>query len=97
MAPRQETGTSRAQGKCPVEPSQPEQTEACQKARETDFEAPTSYDTYDEQSLRRLKFEKAPDDSWIRRAEQQARGQGQMHPGAEDEAKIREMEDGLDP
>ena len=66
-------------------------------SKKTDFEAPTSYDTYDEQSLRRLKFEKAPDDSWIRRAEQQARGQGQMHPGAEDEAKIREMEDGLDP
>nr|CAN76695.1 hypothetical protein VITISV_006679 [Vitis vinifera] len=33
MAPRRETGTSRAQGKCPVEPSQPEQTEACRKAR----------------------------------------------------------------
>ncbi|KAL6349805.1 hypothetical protein AAG906_001692 [Vitis piasezkii] len=27
MAPRRETGTSRAQGKCPAEPSQPEQTE----------------------------------------------------------------------
>ncbi|RVW84461.1 Retrovirus-related Pol polyprotein from transposon RE1 [Vitis vinifera] len=32
----------------------------------------------------------------IRRAEQQARVQGQMHLGAEEEAEIREMEDGLD-
>ncbi|RVW37818.1 hypothetical protein CK203_087867 [Vitis vinifera] len=30
-------------------------------SRETDFEAPTSYDMYDEQSLGRMKFEKAPD------------------------------------
>ena len=30
---------------------------------ETNFEAPTSYDTYDEQSMGRMKFEKAPDDS----------------------------------
>ena len=66
-------------------------------SRETDFEAPTSYDTYDEQSLGRMKFEKAADGSWVRRAEQQARGQGQMHPEAEEEAEIREMEDGLDP
>ena len=43
-----------------------------------------------------MKFEKAPDGSWVRRAEQQARGQGQMHPEAEEEAEIREMEDGLD-
>ena len=34
MAPRKETGTSRAQGKRPAEPSQqPEQTEARRKAR----------------------------------------------------------------
>ena len=33
MAPRRETDTSRAQGKHPVEPSQPEQTEARRKAR----------------------------------------------------------------
>ena len=43
-------------------------------SRETDFEAPTSYDTYDEQSLGRMKFEKAPDGSWVRKAERQARG-----------------------
>ena len=38
-------------------------------SKETDFEAPTSYDTYDEQSLGRMKFEKALDGSWIRRTE----------------------------
>ena len=43
-----------------------------------------------------MKFGKAPDGSWIRRAERQVRGQGQMHPEAEEEAEIREMEDGLD-
>ena len=38
-------------------------------SRKTDFEAPTSYDTYDEQSLGRMKFKKTLDGSWIRRAE----------------------------
>nr|CAN72460.1 hypothetical protein VITISV_025871 [Vitis vinifera] len=33
MAPLRETGTSKAQGKRPAEPSQPEQTEAHRKAR----------------------------------------------------------------
>ena len=45
-----------------------------------------------------MKFEKAPDGSWIRRADRpptQVRGQGQVHPGAEEEAKICEMEGGL--
>ena len=32
-------------------------------SRETDFEAPTSYDTHNEQFLGRMKFEKAPDGS----------------------------------
>ena len=32
-------------------------------SRKTDFEAPTSYDTYDEQSLGCMKFEKAPNGS----------------------------------
>ena len=32
-------------------------------SKETDFEPPTSYDTYDEQSLGRMKFKKAPDSS----------------------------------
>ncbi|RVW86579.1 hypothetical protein CK203_045609 [Vitis vinifera] len=38
-------------------------------SRETDYEAPNIYNTYDEQSLGLMKFEKAPDDSWIRRVE----------------------------
>ena len=38
-------------------------------SRETDFEAPSSYDTYDDKSMGQMKFEKAPDGSWIRRAE----------------------------
>ena len=66
-------------------------------SRETNFEAPTSYDMYDEQSLGRIKFEKAPNDSWVKRAERQAWGQDQMHPRAEEEAEIREMEDELHP
>ena len=32
-------------------------------SRETDFEASSIYDTYDEQSLGQMKFEKAPDGS----------------------------------
>ena len=69
-------------------------------SREIDFKAPSIYDTYDEQSLGQMKFEKAPDGSWIRRVERppaQAQGQGQVHPGAEEEAEIQEMEGGLDP
>ena len=52
---------------------------------------------YDEQSFGRMKFKKAPDGSYIRKAEQQARRQDQIHPGVKEEAEIREMEDGLDP
>ena len=37
--------------------------------RETYFEASSIYDTYDEQSLGQMKFEKASDGSWIRGAE----------------------------
>ena len=69
-------------------------------SRETDFEAPSIYDTYDEQSLEQMKFEKAPDGSWIRKAKRppvQAQGQGQMHLGVEEKTEIREMEDGLNP
>ena len=39
-------------------------------SKETDFDAPSIYDTYDEQSLGRMKFEKAPNGSWIKRVEQ---------------------------
>ena len=69
-------------------------------SRETDFKAPSIYNTYDEQPLGQMKFEKAPDGSWIRRAERpptQARGQGHVHSGVEEEVKICEMENGLDP
>ena len=69
-------------------------------SRETDFEALSTYDTYDEQSLGWMKFEKASDGSWIRRAERpptQARGQGHVHLGVEEEVEIREMEGGVDP
>ena len=44
-----------------------------------------------------MEFEKAPDGSWVRKTERQARGHDQIHPGVEEEAEIREMEDGLDP
>nr|CAN64305.1 hypothetical protein VITISV_026331 [Vitis vinifera] len=168
MAPRRETGTSRAQGKRPVEPSQLEQTEARRKARYdtalfivkiSELIFPTlvrafySRATYGLRGLvlstmrgveirlnpksicrildipsiglrayeakawptvpgfepkeavqrlcslflGRMKFEKAPDGSWVRKAERQARGQDQIHPGVEEEAEIKEMEDGLDP
>nr|CAN71188.1 hypothetical protein VITISV_005042 [Vitis vinifera] len=66
-------------------------------SRETEFEAPSIYDTYDEHSLGRMKLEKAPDGSWVRKAERQARGHDQLHPRVEEEDEIREMEDGLDP
>ena len=48
-------------------------------SREIDFEASSIYNTYDEQSLRQMKFEKTLDSSWIRRVERppaQAQGQG---------------------
>ena len=64
--------------------------------RETNFEAPSAYDTYDDQSMGRMKFEKATNGSWVRRAERplaQARGQGQVHPRVDEEA---EMEGGVD-
>ena len=47
-----------------------------------------------------MKFEKAPDGSWIRKAKRppaQARGQGQVHLGVKEETEIQEMEGGLDP
>ena len=69
-------------------------------SKETDFEAPSLYDTYDEQSLGRMKFDKAPDGSWIRRAERpstQARGQGHVYLGVEEEVEIRDMDSGVDP
>ena len=69
-------------------------------SRKIDFEALGIYDTYDEQSLGWMKFEKSLDDSWVRRVERLltwAWGQGQVHPGVEEEVEIQEMEGGLDP
>ena len=69
-------------------------------SRETDFEVPNTYDTYDDQSMARMKFEKVPDGSWVRKVERaltQALGQGQAHLRVEKEVEIREMEGGVDP
>ena len=38
-------------------------------SRETDFEAPNTYDMYDDQSMGRMKFAKALDGSWVRKVE----------------------------
>ena len=65
-------------------------------SRETNFEAPSAYDTYDDQSMGQMKFEKATNGSWVRKAERplaQARGQGQVHPRVDEEA---ELEGGVD-
>ena len=51
-------------------------------SKEIDFEAPSSYDTYDDLSMRRMKFEKAPDGSWVRQVKRPpvlARGQKEAH------------------
>nr|CAN70899.1 hypothetical protein VITISV_022769 [Vitis vinifera] len=64
-------------------------------SRETNFEALSTYNTYDDQSMGRMKFENAPNGSWMRKAERaptQARGQGRAHPGVEEETEIREIE-----
>ena len=55
MAPRRETGTSRAQGKHPVEPSQPEQTEDRRKARfdTTLFSSNEDYQRYKQKFAQR--------------------------------------------
>ena len=59
--------------------------------RETDFEVPNTYDTYDDQLMAMMKFKKTPDGSWLRREERapaRAREQGQTHPRVEEEAEI---------
>ena len=46
-------------------------------SRETDFEVPSAYDTYDDQSMGRMKYEKTLDGSWVRKVDKtpaQARG-----------------------
>ena len=69
-------------------------------SRKMDFEASNAYYTYDDQSIGRMKFEKAPDGSWERKAKRapaQAWGQGKTHFGVEEEVEIQEMESGVDP
>ena len=69
-------------------------------SREIEFEAPSAYHTYDDLSMRRMKFEKAPDGSWVRRVERplaQARGQGQAYLRVKEEVEIQEMEGGVAP
>ena len=69
-------------------------------SKKTNFEAPSIYDTYNDHSMGKMKFEKALDDFWIRKAKRaptQARGQGQAHLGVEEKTEIREMEGGVDP
>ena len=69
-------------------------------SREIAFEAPNSYDTYDDLSMGRMKFKKAPDGSWVKQIERtpaQAQGQGETHPRVEAEVEIREMEGGVEP
>ena len=55
MAPRRETGTSRAQGKRPIESSQPKQTEAHRKARfdTTLFSSNEDYQCYKQKFAQR--------------------------------------------
>ena len=68
-------------------------------SRKTNFKAPSTYNTYDDQFIGRMKSEKALDGSWVRKAERaptQARRQGQSHLGVEKEVEIREMEGGVD-
>ena len=69
-------------------------------SRETYFEVPNTYDTYDDQSMAKMKFEKVLDGSWVRKAERaptQALGQGQAHLEVEKKAEIREVEGRVDP
>ena len=55
-------------------------------SRETDFEASSTYDTYDDQSMGRMKFEKTLDGSWIKKGKRaQPQGWGQTHLGVEEE------------
>ena len=69
-------------------------------SREMNFEALNTYDKYDDQSMGMMKFDKGLNGSWVRKVEKaptQAWGQGQAHPGVENEAEIQEIEDEVDP
>ena len=60
-------------------------------SKEIEFEAPNTYDMYDDQSMGKMKFEKASYGSWVRKVEKtptQVRGQGQTHSGVEEKVEI---------
>ena len=38
-------------------------------SRKMNFKDPSTYNTYDDQFMGMMKFEKAPDGSWVRKAE----------------------------
>ncbi|KAL6324012.1 hypothetical protein AAG906_006283 [Vitis piasezkii] len=55
------------------------------------------YEAFLMKSILTRRWIHTPDGSWVKRAERppaQARGQGEAHPGVEEEAKIREMDNG---
>ena len=69
-------------------------------SRKTNFKASSTYNTYDDQFMGMMKFEKALDGSQVRKAERAptlARRQGQSYFGVEEEVEIREMEGEVDP
>ena len=60
-------------------------------SKETEFEAPNTYDMYDDQSMGKMKFEKALDGSWVKKVEKtpaQVQRQGQTHSGIEEKVEI---------
>ena len=65
-------------------------------SREMNFEAPSTYDIYDDQFMGMMKFEKALDGSWIIKAKRTQR-QGQVHPRVKEEVEIRQMKGEVDP
>ena len=44
-----------------------------------------------------MKFEKASNGFWIKKNAERGQPQGQVHPGVDEEAEIREMKGGVDP
>ena len=63
-------------------------------SRETDFEGPSIYDSYDEQYLGQIKFEKAPDGSWVRRVEQLVAQPGDKVGASQSKGEGRDPRDG---
>ncbi|KAL6339867.1 hypothetical protein AAG906_034955 [Vitis piasezkii] len=64
---------------------------------EQEVEAPSTYDTYDEQSMARMKLEKGPEGSWIRRADRPVPQAQAEEDEEEEEEEIEEMEGGVQP